>query len=58
MSKIMLILTCEIQMINVMQFSLGSGTKNISAIVCICHPCLGSQYSVLLQKNPAAVDGK
>ena len=58
MSKIMLILTCAIQMINVLSIEPGIRDQNISAIVCVCHLCLRSQYSVLLQKIPAAVDGK
>ena len=57
MSKIMLILTCAIQMINVLSIEPGIRDQNISAIVCVCHLCLRSQYSVLLQKIPA-VDGK
>ena len=58
MSKILLILTCAIQMINVIAIEPGIRDQNIPAIVCVCHLCLRSQYSVLLQKNPAAVDGK
>ena len=50
MSKIMLILTCAIQMINVISIEPGIRNQNISAIVCVCHLCLRSQYSVLLQK--------
>ena len=51
MSKIILILTCAIQMINVIAIEPGiRDQKYISAIVCVCHLCLRSQYSLLLQK--------
>ena len=58
MSKIMLILTCAILKINVISIQPGIRDQNISAIVCVCHLCLRSQYSVLLQKILAAVDEK
>ena len=48
----MLILTCAIQMINVIAIELGIRDQNISAIVCVCHLCLRSQYSVLSVPDP------
>ena len=57
MSKILLILTCAILMINVTAIEPGNRDQNIPAIACVCHLCPRSQYSVLLQKIPAAVDG-
>ena len=58
MSKILLILTCDIQMINVIAIEPEIRGQNIPTIVYVCHLCLRSQYRVLLQKIPAAFDGK
>ena len=63
MSKIKLILTCAIQMINVIAIEPGIRDQNISAIVCVCHLCLRSCYykkfqQLLVENRVPALDGE